>query len=232
MNVMLLGATGLVGRECLALLLANPDVQHIQVLLRRAVTPSDLLGADVSAEYMQKLHVHVVDFEHLDDVARQHPTLFQVDAAICALGTTIKQAGSQAAFQRVDHDYPLAVARWARSHACQHFLLVSAMGANAASPVFYNRVKGDIENDIAILNFPAFTIARPSLLLGDRVEFRLAERIMGKVACLIPAPWTPVHVRQVARGLVNALKQPPAGRRILMNSDLRQQSDALIRLPS
>lgn len=228
MNVMLLGATGLVGRECLALLLANPQVQQIQVLLRRALTPDELIGPGGAAKQGSKLHIHVVDFDHLDDLARERPSLFQVDAAICALGTTIKQAGSQTAFKRVDHGYPLAAARCVRAHGCQHFLLVSAMGANAASPVFYNRIKGNIENDIAILNFAAVTIARPSLLLGDRAEFRLAEKIMGKLAWLIPPPWTPVHVRQVARGLVGALQQPPAGRRILSNVVLREQSDASV----
>jgi len=232
MNVMLLGATGLVGRECLALLLANPQVKQIQVLLRRALTTDELAGPGLSAEQLSKLHVHLVDFDHLDDLAREQPSLFQVDAAICTLGSTIKQAGSQDAFKRVDHDYPLSAARLVRTHGGQHFLLVSAMGANAASPVFYNRVKGNIENDIAILNFPAFTIAQPSLLLGDRDEFRWIENVMGMFAWMIPLPWTPVHVRQVARGLVGALLQPPIGRRILGNGFLHEQSDEPVSLSS
>lgn len=230
MHVMLLGATGLVGRECLSLLLMQPQIQQIRVLLRWLLTPDELAGPGLSAEQLRKLRIHVVDFDHLDDLAREQPALFQVDAALCALGTTIKQAGSQAAFKRVDHGYPLAAARWVRNHGCQHFLLVSAMGADAASPVFYNRIKGNIENDIAILNFPAVTIARPSLLLGDRTEFRLAEKIMGKLAWLIPPPWTPVHVRQVARGLIGSLLHPPTGRRILSNVFLREQSDAPVSL--
>lgn len=230
MKVLLLGASGLVGRECLALLLANPTVQQVDVWLRSALTPDELLAQVLSPDdrarlmaspMLSRLHVRVVDFDHLDDLARQQPHLFQVDAVVCALGSTIKQAGSQAAFKRVDHDYPLAVARLVKAQGAQHFLLVSALGASAQSRVFYNRVKGEVEQAIAALNFQAFTVAQPSLLLGHRTEFRPAEWFTSRLSCLIPMPWTPVHVRQVARGLDEALHHSVPGRRILNNRALR-----------
>lgn len=236
MNVLLLGASGLVGRECLALLLAHPQVQHIHVWLRRALTVEELLGQvftpdELARVPLSRLHVRVVDFDHLDALAQQSPELFQVDAAVCALGSTIRQAGSQAAFRVVDHGYPLAVARLVKAHGAQHFLLVSALGASATSRVFYNRVKGEVELAIASLNFASFTVARPSLLLGRRREFRLGEWLMARLACLIPMPWTPVHVRQVARGLDTALHHAAPGRRILDNQALRSHSAARVTLP-
>ena len=240
MRVLLLGASGLVGRECLALLLANPRVTQVHVWLRRSMTPEQLLAQVLppsdrarllSSPWVSRLHVRVVDFDHLDDLARQSPDLFQVDAVVCALGSTIKQAGSQAAFKKVDHDYPLAVARLTKAHGAQRFLLVSALGASASSGVFYNRVKGEAEAAVAALNFPSFTVARPSLLLGHRAEFRPAEWFTSKLSCLIPMPWTPVHVRQVARGLDDALHLATPGHRILDNRALRCYSASCVTVP-
>jgi uncharacterized protein YbjT (DUF2867 family) len=106
----------------------------------------------------------VAEFEHLD-AAKEH---FRVSHIVCALGTTIKKAGSQASFRRVDHDYPVAAGRLGLEQGAQHFLLVSALGANARSRIFYNRVKGDVEQAIRALPYRSVTIVRPSLLLGER----------------------------------------------------------------
>lgn len=211
-RVLLVGATGLVGRELLALLVADAAVSEVVVLVRRA------LGGGGRHSKVREV---VVDFEALEELARGEPSLFAVDQFYCALGTTIKRAGSQAAFRRVDHDYPLQLARLARAAGARHCLLVSALGADAGSRVFYNRVKGELEQGIRALAFPSFTIARPSLLEGDREEVRPGERIAARFGWLVPGRWKPVHVRQVARALVTAAGQDVPGVRIMENVELR-----------
>src|SRR5215210_5365488 len=128
-SVLLLGATGLVGRECLRYLLADADVERVVVLTRRRI---------VVPRASPRLEEHVINFERL----AEHAALFAVDQVVCALGTTIKQAGSQEQFRRVDFDFPLQAARLGHAHGARHFLLVSALGADARSRVFYSRVKG------------------------------------------------------------------------------------------
>ena len=161
-TVLLLGATGLVGGHVLARLLRDDTCGRIVTLTR-----SPVHGSEGGA----KLDARIVDFDNpaawLDQVA--------ADQTICALGTTIKKAGSREAFRRVDFHYPLTIARALVEKGCRHFLLVSAMGADAHSRVFYNRVKGELETDLLGLGFDSVSIFRPSLLLGDRQEFRLGE---------------------------------------------------------
>lgn len=232
MQVLLLGASGLVGRECLALLVADSRVARITVLLRRPMTLAQLVRQPVPPALAERVELHVVDFERLAHVASEHPQWFKADAVISTMGTTMKQAGSQAAFRKVDADYPLAVARLARQHGARHFLLVSAMGASATSGVFYNRVKGEVEQALAAMGFDRLTIARPSLLLGQREQFRPAERMATWLAFLIPPPWTPVHVRQVARGLHEALHEGSPGQRMLANMVLRCHPASPIGIPT
>jgi uncharacterized protein YbjT (DUF2867 family) len=146
--VALAGATGLVGRALLDGLLADTCVQEVHVLARRKPRVAHA-----------KITCHIVDFAAL-------PPLPPVDEVYLALGTTIKVAGSQAAFRAVDFDANLAVARAALAAGARRCGLVSAMGADATSSVFYNRVKGELEEALAQLSFDALVIARPSLLLG------------------------------------------------------------------
>jgi uncharacterized protein YbjT (DUF2867 family) len=207
-RVLLLGASGLVGRHCLNLLLQDDGVAHVRVLVRRpledpAPTP--------------KLEVVVGDFEQMS----AHPEWFAVDEVFCALGTTIAVAGSQTAFRRVDFDYPLVAAQLARRQGARHYLLVSALGANAKSFVFYNRVKGELEDQLRALQFPALTIARPSMLMGEREDRRWKEEAVKPLAWLWPAAYRPVEARQVALGLVASARHPQAGVTILSNRALR-----------
>jgi uncharacterized protein YbjT (DUF2867 family) len=208
-HVLLVGATGLVGREVHRLLANDESVARVTALVRRPLPVE---------QRHPKLVEAVVDFDALDG----HSPPFAVDQVICALGTTIRQAGSQEAFRRVDHDYPLRIAHLARAHGARHFLLVSAVGADAASRVFYNRVKGEVERDLLALGYPSVTIARPSLLEGDRTEVRVGERIAAKLGFLVPGRWKPVHVRQVARALVQAAREDLTGVRVLENAALRR----------
>jgi uncharacterized protein YbjT (DUF2867 family) len=202
------GGTGLVGRELLRLLSADPRVAEIRALARRPL----ILRQD------SKVRACLADFNRLDT----HPDWFRgVDAAFCALGTTIKAAGSQAAFRRVDFDYPLAVARAARDAGVSHFLLVSALGASARSRVFYNRVKGELEDALREMRFPSLTIARPSLLLGDREQPRPGEELGKKIGWLVPARWRPVEASSVAAALVQAARRRAPGAEVLENPALR-----------
>jgi uncharacterized protein YbjT (DUF2867 family) len=161
----------------------------------------------------------VVDFSRLAD----DRDALASDVVICALGTTIKKAGSKERFREVDHDYPLAAARLALDAGARHFLLVSAIGASADSRVFYNRVKGELEDDLLALGFPLTTIVRPSLLLGDRSEFRLGEAVAGKLAFLVPGRYRPVQARAVARALVAEAHRTGPERRVVESDEIRRE---------
>lgn len=202
------GATGLVGGELLRILASDPNVAEVRALVRRPL-PGAAKGASI--------HECRVDFDKLDASSG----VFAVDRVFCALGTTIRKAGSQEAFRRVDFEYPLAIARAARGRGARHLLLVSAVGADARSRVFYNRIKGELEEAILALGYPSVTIARPSLLLGDRSERRVAEEFAKRIGWLTPARWAPVHASQVALALVRAAHAGNPGVEILDNARLR-----------
>ncbi|WP_151633087.1 NAD(P)H-binding protein [Noviherbaspirillum aerium] len=192
-SVVLAGATGLVGREMLTRLLADASIGVVHALVRRQL---DLQHP--------KLTEHLVRFAAL-------PQFPAVDEAYLALGTTIKAAGSQAAFRAVDFDANLAVARAAQDAGARRVGLVSAMGANAHSNIFYNRVKGEVEEAIKALNFEALVIARPSLLTGDREALGQPPRAGEKLAAVgggllrlfIPADYRPISAANVAHALLN-----------------------------
>lgn len=196
-TLLVAGATGLVGGQLLEAALSDPQVSQVHALTRRPLALAH-----------PKLHVHVVDFGHL-------PELPKVQETYLALGTTIKVAGSQAAFRAVDVDANLAVAQAAMRAGCQRMGLVSAVGADAQSAVFYNRVKGELEDALKRLGLQALVIAQPSLLLGQRHKLqqapRLGERLLSPVAqCLaplLPGRYRPVDSRAVARSLLSALPQ-------------------------
>ncbi|HKW48238.1 MAG TPA: oxidoreductase [Gemmatimonadaceae bacterium] len=216
LSVLLVGATGLVGRECLRLLLADSAFDRIVVVTRRPLSP------DVRSP---KLETHVVDFDHLNE----YDELFTVDAIICALGTTIRQAGSRTRFRTVDYEYPLAFARLGRRHGCEHFLLVSALGASPRSRYFYNRVKGDLEESLRNLGFPRLTIVRPSLLLGPRAQLRLGEEVAKRVTRwlgpLVPRAYKPVQARAVAQTLLRAARESGSGERVIESGQIVEAAD-------
>lgn len=184
------GATGLVGRELLPLLIADPGIREVHCIGRRA--PALVDG---------KLVVHSHDLGTV-------PALPPVDVAFCCLGTTIRKAGSQAAFREVDFNMVRRFALAAHAAGAQRFLLVSALGAKADSAVFYNRVKGEIEAEVAAIGFASLHLFRPSLLLGSRAETRPAERVgsvlFGAFAPLMCGParrYRPVAARAVAEAM-------------------------------
>lgn len=206
----LAGATGLVGRAILEGLLADGSVTAVHALGRREPGVSH-----------PKLIPHVVDFAKL-------PPLPPLDEVYLALGTTIKAAGSQVAFRAVDFDANLAVARAAIAAGARRAGLVSAMGADANSRIFYNRVKGELDDALTRLSFDGLIIARPSLLMGDRDALGQPERFAEKVATtvskllgsLIPANYRPVTASDVARSLL--ARVPTArGRVVLLSGEMQ-----------
>jgi len=203
-SALVAGATGLVGRE-LVRQLATSDYERVSALLRR-----------VPAEFPSRVTPIVADFDHLERIAGQ----LAADDVFCALGTTIKTAGSRDAFRRVDHDYVVAVARVARERGARHFLLVSSLGADQRSRVFYSRVKGEVEAAVQALGYPSVTIVRPSLLLGERSEFRLGESLMKPFGPLMPRRYRPVHARAVATTLIRAALEPRPGVRIIESREI------------
>ena len=158
-----------------------------------------------------------IDFERLD----RHTELFEVDWVCCAMGTTLRKAGSRAAFRQVDFDYPFQMAQLARAHGARQLLLVSAMGADADSRVFYNRVKGELEEALSELDYESVCVAQPSLLAGERGEFRLAERLGLALGFLMPERFKPVQAAQVAAGLLAVARDERPGWHVLSNTLLR-----------
>ncbi len=218
-RVLLAGATGLVGGHALRQLLQMPSVHEVRVLLRRPVAVAELLGSaehELHALAQTKLRLCVTAFEQV----AQHLDWFEVDTFLCALGTTIKKAGSQAAFRQVDFDYPVQLAHLARSQGASRCLVVSALGANPQAKVFYNRVKGEMEAAVRAQGWPHVSVAQPSLLAGDRAEFRLGERLGLALGFLLPAAYKPVQAAQVAAGLLASGQRNVPGWHVLSNTAL------------
>ena len=207
-TALLAGATGLIGRALLTRLLAATEYRRVTVLVRRA-------ASDIEAH--RKLGLQTVDFAHL-------PTPFPtVDDVYIALGTTIKVAGSQEAFRQVDHDYVVGIAQAARSVGATRLGVVSALGANAHSHVFYNRVKGEMQQAIGALGYQTLVIAQPSLLVGDRAALGqpvrnaevLVARLLRPVMGFVPKGVRPIAAGDVAAAMLKAMLAGQSGTRIL-----------------
>lgn len=194
-TAILIGATGLVGAACLAQLLESPAYRRVIVISRRPVPLKH-----------RKLVRIETPFDQLASALEGQ----SADDAFCCLGTTIRQAGTKAEFHKVDYGYALEFADVTRRQGASHLLLVSALGANAHSPVFYNRVKGLLEKEVASLGFPRLSIFRPSLLLGTRGQVRAGEALgirfsglfspfmRGPLSRLHPVPGTDLGAAMVA----------------------------------
>ena len=194
---LLAGATGLIGRALLPLLLASDGYGAVHALLRRAMP-------DLPAQ--PKLTLHVVDFAHL-------PAAFPApDDVFIALGTTIKAAGSEAAFREVDFDFVVNTARAARAAGATRLAVVSALGADVKSRVFYNRVKGEMQAAVAALGYDSVVLAQPSLLMGDRAALGQprragevwASRLLSPVMGWIPKSVRPIEASTVAQAMLTA----------------------------
>ncbi|RJP63729.1 MAG: NAD-dependent dehydratase [Comamonadaceae bacterium] len=207
-KLMLVGATGLVGGHVLQQALADPAVAQVVAPTRKSLVPH------------AKLLNPLVDFERLPEDA----DWWRVDAVVCTLGTTIRVAGSQAAFYKVDHDHPLEVAYLARRHGARAFALNSALGADVASRVFYSRTKGEIERDLQAVGYPSLTLVRPGLIGGQRQEARPAEqwavRVSKLLQPLLPRRYRVVPADRIAHHLLQAALAATPGVHVLPSEAL------------
>jgi len=197
-NALIAGASGLIGSRLVDLCGQDAGYSQVHVLTRRPLFPG---AADGLVE-------HVVDFERLAEADLGDA---RIDDVYCALGTTIRTAGSKAAFRRVDHDYVLALGELALRLGARRFLLVSSLGADPEGASFYLRIKGEVEADLGHLGLPQFFVFRPSLLKGERREFRFGEAFgnaaMGLFSPLVPKKLRPVSDETLARAMLAVARE-------------------------
>jgi uncharacterized protein YbjT (DUF2867 family) len=209
-TALVLGGTGLTGKKIIRLLLADKRYSHVKVPVR---TKMDII--------YDKLDQINFDYDN--------PTedTLQADEVFCCLGTTIKNAGSNAAFYKVDYEYVLNCATIAKKLGAQKFILISAVGANIKSNIIYNKTKGQIEAALTAIGFNTLIILRPSLLLGKRKEYRMAENIasffMTTFSFLIPAKYKAIESREVALAMLYLINNTDlTGVHIIENTDIKK----------
>lgn len=211
-SAILVGASGLVGGELLNLLLNSEEYSKVIVLGRRSL----------NLEH-PKLEEIIVDFERLD----QYQEKFSVDEIFCCLGTTIKKAKSKEAFKKVDVDYVLSLAKIAKEMKVEKFLIVSSIGADKQSAIFYSKMKGLVEEGLKEIGFSSLYIFRPSLLLGQRQEVRSGESaaaFLSKGLSFLMLgglrKYKPIEAKVVAKGMYNAAQSTNAGYHTYMSDKI------------
>ncbi len=203
MRALLAGATGLVGGHVLNLLLNDPNFSEVKVVTRKPLGNSN-----------SKIKEIILDFNQLEN----HSAELDTDIVFCCLGTTIKIAGSQEAFKKVDYEYPYRLAQIAKTSGAKKYILVSAMGSNKNSLIFYNRVKGELEQDIDKLGFEAFHVIQPSLIIGERQEKRMGEGLAQKLSPVFDklmmgplSKYKSIKAEQIAKAMVTISKSGDSG---------------------
>lgn len=198
---LVIGATGLIGNQLTRKLCQSAYYERVKVLVRKPL-----------GWHHPRLQEIQFDFD------RPNGLLTQADDIFCCLGTTMKKAGSKEAFRKVDYQYPMDIARLGREQGATQFALVSSMGADEKSMFYYSRVKGEVERDLSSLNYPTLLIFRPSLLLGQRSESRLSEKISGSMMRLlnplIPAKYKAIESETVADVLYTKMQEGLTGRHL------------------
>ena len=204
-NLLILGATGLTGEHLLDRVLSEPTVQRVLAPSRRALSAHPHLENPRGnlLEILQQL---------------QGP----IDTVFCCLGTTLRQAGSEPAFRAIDHDLVIACAQRARELGARHFVVLSSLGADPQSRVLYSRVKGEMEQALKTQGWPQLTIARPSLLLGERSQRRLLEQVTAPLARVLLGKWRAISVCTLARALWRLALEERQGVRIVESDELRR----------
>jgi uncharacterized protein YbjT (DUF2867 family) len=216
-SALLVGASGLVGGHCLRFLLEEPSYTRVVVLVRR---PLQVMH--------DKLVQHVVNFDELESLGKCLP----VDDVYCCLGTTIRKAGTQESFRKVDFDYPVKIAALAQHCGASQFLLISSLGSNSHSRIFYNRVKGEVEEAIRKIAFTTFHVFRPSLLLGERKEYRTGEkvgavamRVLGHMMIGSLKKYRAVQASDVAKSMVLVAQMNLTGLNIFESRRIQEIAD-------
>ena len=216
---LLVGASGLVGGHCLQFLLEKSSYTRVVVLVRKPLSITH-----------DKLVQHVVDFSELETLGE----CLTADDVYCCLGTTIKKARTQEAFRKVDFDYPIKIAALAQHCGANQFLIVSSMGADPHSRIFYNRVKGEVEEAIGKISFTTINIFRPSLLLGERTERRTGEKtgafIMSGLKYALTGPlrkYRAIEARDVAKAMVQVAQKNLKGVNNFDSKQIQEIADSL-----
>jgi len=212
MTATLVGATGLIGSYLLEVLLNDPWFDTVRILIRR---PMDITHA--------KLEKKIVDFNDSDSVL---VALSNSDVAFCAIGSTMKKVkGDKEAYRKIDFEIPVNLARFCKMTGCGKFILVSSAGANAKSMNFYQRLKGETDDAVKEAGPKTVHIMRPSLLLGERKEFRLGENIgkavMTFLSFLIPEKFKAIQGKDVAKVMIALSKKRDEGIFIHENREIR-----------
>lgn len=210
-TALIIGATGLVGNLLTRQLVDSPIYEKVKVLVRKSLPWQH-----------PRLQEVQFDFDHPNGLVTQADDIF------CCLGTTIKKAGSQEAFKKVDYQYPLDIARLGLANGAKQFAIVTAMGADSKSMFFYSRVKGDVERDLGALNYPTLLIFRPSLLMGNRRQEdsrlgeRIAESVMGFLNPIIPDKYKGVQAGKVANAMLTTAQQGLTGEHVFESDALQK----------
>jgi uncharacterized protein YbjT (DUF2867 family) len=218
MRATLIGATGLIGGYLLEELLKDGYFDTVRILVRR---PLDLTHP--------KLEMKLVDFAEAESFRL---ALESSDMVFCAIGTTQKKVkGDKAAYRKVDHDIPVNAARFCKMTGCEKFILVSSVGANSKSNNFYLKLKGEVEDEVKALGIRSVQIMRPSMLLGERKEFRLGEKIgspvMKVISFLLPSKYKPIHGKDVAKAMLAVAKSGKEGNNDYEFSDIKRLAKSL-----
>jgi len=218
-SALLIGASGLVGGHCLQFLLEESSYTRVVALVRRPLSITH-----------DKLAQYIVDFSELETLGE----CLTADDVYCCLGTTIKKAGTKEAFRKVDFDYPIKLAALAQHLGANQFLIVTSLGADPHSRIFYNRVKGEVEEAIRKISFITINIFHPSLLLGERTEHRIGEKagafIMSGLKYVLVGPlrkYRAIQARDVAKAMVQVAQKNLKGVNIFDSKQIQEIADSL-----
>ncbi len=211
-SALIAGATGLVGKQCLYKLLENPNYDHVYALVRKPL--------EITHEKLKQIAFDYEDFTKLE-------ILWKVDDVFCCLGTTMKTAGTKEAFYKVDYTFIVKLGEYFSNREAVNFLLISAIGADANSPIFYSKVKGETEEAVSKLNYKGIFIFQPSFLVGDREQFRLGEMIGLSIAQLVSPllfgnmkKYKPIHAAKVADSMISRALSGKEGKFILQSDEI------------
>lgn len=217
-DIALIGATGLVGNLLLEKLAQANEVRSIKAITRKPLDKVPFKTDNI-----------VIDFNRMQEFASE----LKADVFICCLGTTIKVAGSQEAFHRVDYDYVVQFAKIAEQNHASKFQVVSAMGADANSTVFYNRTKGEMEKKLKELKIPQIEIFQPSLILGERKDKRafedLAQNLAPKLGFIFKGPlqkYRPIKATDIAAAMAKTSLQSKGGQFTYSSNQIQEIAGA------
>jgi len=209
-TALIAGASGLIGKQLIQKLLDSDQYRMIYSLTRKT-----------SGVAHPKFRELVIDFDQLDSLAIDEP----IDVVFCTLGTTMNQAGSRVKFRKVDYDYVLGLANLGKRFGATKFQVISSMGADSKSSVFYSKVKGETEEALEKIGFNQLVILRPSLLLGDRSEKRVMESVSGFMmktfGFLIPDDYKAISAEKVAGYMVKMAAEATARVTLVKSGEMR-----------